>query len=398
MAMTNNQRFSQGVASVWLSMLLVASCSSDAPGSEATLGPPSGATKQPAPTAGGSSATNPGFTASAGMSALQNGTSAAGGSAVVSPVSAGLPVAGAGVLAAVAGRAGGASVVASGSAGVSAPARDGNAGFSGGGSSGSDPAISAGTAGSAKARPPCISDPSKQVALIGDSLVVGFAGSPPLQPALAALIKDAASYPNYAGAGCSIATGGVCLGNYGDVPAQFVAAHAAQPNLKFMIMDGGANDILVCDSARFPGCADICSSPGSSQVQNCKEIVRLAQEAAGKIMKDAANAGVKDIIYFFVPHVPGRDGGYVEITDYAAPPAKQQCDGMFAATAGKLTCHFLDLTPPYAAAGGDKNVANFWSDELHPSSAGQAISATQIEKMMKAECLGQPASSGCCEP
>jgi lysophospholipase L1-like esterase len=236
------------------------------------------------------------------------------------------------------------------------------------------------------------------VALIGDSYIVGIAGSPALQPALAMRVKDAASYPNYAGAGCSLATGGLCLGSYGDVPAQLSAARAAQPNLELIVMDGGANDILVCDSARFPGCADTCNSPGSSQVQNCKEIVRLAQEAAGKLMKDAASAGVKDIIYFFVPHVPGNNGGYVEITDYSEAPAKQQCDGMLATTGGKLACHFVDLTQPFAAVGGERNPANFWSDGLHPSSAGQSIIATQIANTMKAECLGQPASSGCCEP
>jgi phospholipase/lecithinase/hemolysin len=38
------------------------------------------------------------------------------------------------------------------------------------------------------------------------------------------------------------------------------------------------------------------------------------------------------------------------------------------------------------------------SGDVHPTQAGQTIIATEIEKVMKTNCLGQPVSSGCCTP
>jgi hypothetical protein len=67
------------------------------------------------------------------------------------------------------------------------------------------------------------------------------------------------------------------------------------------------------------------------------------------------------------------------------------------ATGGKLTCHFIDLRTPFGNSGtaGGPNIG---PDSVHPSQAGQTIIATEIEKVMKANCLGQPVSSGCCSP
>jgi hypothetical protein len=109
----------------------------------------------------------------------------------------------------------------------------------------------------------CITDPASQAAILGDSYVTGFL-TPALQPALQAVDPTIGQYKNYAGAGCSMATGGACTGVYGNVPAQATAAHSAQPNLKFAIMDGGGNDILICDAGQFPNCGTLCSSAGSS--------------------------------------------------------------------------------------------------------------------------------------
>jgi len=106
---------------------------------------------------------------------------------------------------------------------------------------------------------------------------------------------------------------------------------------------------------------------------------------------------VRDTVYFFYPHIPAKGsggGGYDEILDYAEPLAKQLCDGAATASGGKLHCHFVDLVQPFIAAGGDKNIANFAGDGIHPSAAGQQIIATQITNVMKANCIGQP--SGCC--
>jgi hypothetical protein len=241
-------------------------------------------------------------------------------------------------------------------------------------------------------KPPCISNPS-DVTIIGDSYVTGFF-SPTLQSALAALDPMASQFRNYAVAGTSLATGG-----FGTIPPQFDQAVSANPVIKFSIMDGGGNDILLCDAAKFPACDTTCSTTGSSTKKVCIDIVNTAAAAAHELMAKMANAGVKDIIYFFYPRLPAKGGGYKEILDYAEPLAKSTCDSTAAMTDGKLTCHFVDLAEPFQAAGGDMNPANFSVlDGVHPSQAGQDIAARQIWTTMQNDCLGQSSSSGCCSP
>jgi lysophospholipase L1-like esterase len=263
---------------------------------------------------------------------------------------------------------------------------------SGGGenASGGSPA-SGGSTGSGTAKPPCISNPS-EVVFIGDSYVTGFL-SPALQPSLASLYPAATSYRNYAVAGTSMATGGAT----GLIPPQLPEAVAAGKDIKLSIMDGGGNDILICDATKFPNCATLCSSAGSSKNSECTSIVKQALDAATTLMTNAANDGIKDVIYFFYPHIPDKAGGYSEILDYAEPIAKKLCDDAFTTTGGKLTCHFVSTEAAFKAAGGDENPANFSAvDGIHPSQAGQDIIAKQIYATMQSDCLGQ--TSGCCAP
>jgi lysophospholipase L1-like esterase len=188
-------------------------------------------------------------------------------------------------------------------------------------------------------------------------------------------------------------------GGLGLIPPQLDMAISANPTIKLGIMDGGGNDILICDQNKFPMCNSLCSVAGSSTQQVCKDIVAAAITASGQLMTKAADAGIKDVIFFFYPHITANSGGYKEILDYSRPLAKQQCDGSAAMTGGRLNCHFIDLVPPFTAAGGDMNPANFSTiDGIHPSQAGQNIIAQQIWGVMQSACLGQPASSGCCMP
>jgi len=243
--------------------------------------------------------------------------------------------------------------------------------------------------------PPCITDPGQQAAIIGDSYVTGFL-SPTLLSELGKLVPAANQYAFYAGAGCSMASGGACTGAFGNVPQQATTALQQHPNLKFLLMDGGGNDILICDVVKYPGCNTACNAAGASSNQVCTSIVQGAIDASTKLMQDGANAGVRDTIYFFYPHIPAQNGGYSEILDYALPRAKALCDGAEATTGGKLRCHFIDLVPVFAAAGGAKNAANFAGDGIHPSAAGQALIAKEIQRVMQENCLGQ--TSGCCTP
>jgi lysophospholipase L1-like esterase len=241
-------------------------------------------------------------------------------------------------------------------------------------------------------QPPCLTGAGDAV-ILGDSYVTGFL-SPALQPALAALDPSASNFRNYAVAGTSLANGGVGL-----IPPQLDTAVAANPIIKFAIMSGGGNDILLCDNNKFPGCQATCSVAGSSGQKVCTDIVAAASAAAEALMVKMSSAGVKDVIYFFYPHIVANNGGYTEILDYARPLAKAKCNATAAMSGGRLTCHFIDLVAPFAAAGGDMNPANFSIvDGIHPSQAGQNIIAQEIWATMQSACLGMASMSECCAP
>jgi lysophospholipase L1-like esterase len=241
------------------------------------------------------------------------------------------------------------------------------------------------------AKPPCLANPSDGV-IIGDSYITGFL-SPAFQPALGALYAAANQFRNYAVAGTSMATGGI-----GTIPPQLDQAIRANPTMKLAIMSGGGNDILLCDSIKYAGCADTCKMAGSSKQKVCTDIVNTALTASEQLLMRMADAGVKDIVYFFYPHITASGGGYKEILDYSSPLAKASCETARARSGGKVTCHFIDLIPPFAAAGGDLNAANFALDGIHPSQAGQNIIAREVWAVMQDHCLGQPSSAGCCTP
>ncbi|HEX4475014.1 MAG TPA: SGNH/GDSL hydrolase family protein, partial [Polyangiaceae bacterium] len=283
---------------------------------------------------------------------------------------------------------------------------------------------SGGTSGASL--PACITKAS-QIVLVGDSYITGF-GSPQLQKdALVPKLAAAVGWRNYAVAGISMATGGLfntsnppgfiplefddttkasldVLGASGDAPPTTspVTKGVLQddPDVKLVIMTGGGNDFLLQDATTIPFLGSSCvDETNNSKDPVCQGIVSKALTAATTLMTHAANSGVKDVIYYFYPHLPGGGLGGSnpnELLDYAYPLAKSLCDSAITTTGGKLNCHFVDLRTPFKNAGGDGNTANFAGDDVHPSQAGQNIIATQILGEMQNECLGQAASSGCC--
>ena len=202
---------------------------------------------------------------------------------------------------------------------------------------------------------------------------------------------------NYAIAGMSMAQGGIPLGapaGVAFIPDQFTEAIGIDKDIKLIIMDGGGNDALL--------------PPGGSPAANCKnnamagsdpacqDLVNTTIMAARALTTKMADAGVKDMIYFFYPHLPGT--GTLSgtnpnaIDDYAYPLVQKECDGASMTSGGKISCHFIDTRPAF----GSDFAANISSDGVHPTDAGQKILAKLITDKMKADCLGQ--ASGCCAP
>ena len=164
-----------------------------------------------------------------------------------------------------------------------------------------------------------------------------------------------------------------------------------------MVMDGGGNDILVPDTLQFPQSGDCRQIATSPTIPDCQKIVQKAVDKAVELMNTAADKGVKDVVYFFYPHVP--EGTLIggahpnAILDFAWPRVKETCDGANARTGGRLTCHFLDLIPVF-----DMHPDWFAFTDIHPNATGSQAMAKAVWSIMKNACIAQPASSGCCTP
>lgn len=242
--------------------------------------------------------------------------------------------------------------------------------------------------------PSCIDDPS-DVVIVGDSYVNW--GTHTFIPDLAA--ESGQTWPSYAVGGASMATGGLL----GFIPDQFENAAAVNPNIKVVVMDGGGNDILLPDAFMFPNGAQCTQRTDSPTIADCQKIVATALDTAKTLMQRMADAGVQDIVYFFYPHIPG--GGLIsgpnpnQILDYALPRAREVCESAAAFTGGALRCHFVDMVPAFEGKTGlFSDAVSDAGDGVHPNSQGSKVMAAEVWKTMEQACIGQPASSGCCDP
>lgn len=261
----------------------------------------------------------------------------------------------------------------------------GNGGMSGGGGSGGE--------GPPPAKPPCVKDGS-EVVLIGDSYINWGTHTFPQDMNAVSMMTIGL----YAVGGTSMGSGGIGL-----IPPQFDTALAAHPTIKVVIMDGGGNDVLLPDTVQFPQGGD-CKMKGSMSpsIPDCQKIVQTALDAGTKLFLHMADKGVKDVMYFFYPHVPlntvlgGTDPN--GMLDYALPKIKAACDGAydtsFAANPQKtLRCHFIDTVPIF-----DGHMDYFAAGDVHENPTGSKAITAAIWAQMKTDCVGQTAASGCCAP
>jgi hypothetical protein len=236
-------------------------------------------------------------------------------------------------------------------------------------------------------KPPCITKPN-QVHLIGDSYINYTEHTFPQDLSKAA----GQTYTLDAIPGTSMASGGIGL-----IADQWPGALAGNKDIFAVIMDGGGNDILLADNVLHPGGSACKDSASAGTTPVCQDIVAAAIAAGGKLMKEMSSDGVKDIVFFFYPHIPG--GGLIgganpnASLDYALPMAKENCDGVEEATGGMTRCHFLNLVPVF-----EGHQDWFAGDGVHENSKGSAAMAAAMVALMKDNCIAQPASSGCCTP
>ncbi len=195
--------------------------------------------------------------------------------------------------------------------------------------------------------------------------------------------------------GMSMATGGAGypLGIF--IPNQFDDAIAADPDAHTVLMDGGGNDVLVGWIANAE--IEKCKDTGSSQLPVCQKVVTDALAAADALMGRMLTAGIRDVVYFFYPHIPeGRPIGGPhpnEMLDYALPQIRDFCDGIKGKTDGALRCHFIDMVPVF-----ENHNPEWFNEDIHPNSEGSKAMAKVIWERMSAACIGQKVGASCCEP
>jgi hypothetical protein len=318
--------------------------------------------------AGGSAGTGSGAGGSVGGTAGSNGGTA--GSGAEGGSSAGT----------------GGSGLTGGSAGSGGSGASGGSAGSGatGGSSGTAGSAGTGGTGGSTYRPPCMKDP-KQIITIGDSYMNWVSHTFPQDLNAAAGIT---LRPTYSVGGWAMGSGGIGL-----IPTQFDTAVSQDKDILLVIMTGGGNDVLVPALGR-PDCKNMANA---ATVAGCQQIVTDALAASETLMNKMVAAGVKDVIYFFYPHVPAPTaigGSHPNVMlDYALPKVKAFCDGVTAKTQGKGNCWFIDLVPLF-----EGHMEYFAPTDIHENSMGSKVIAKAIVDLMKSKCLGQPASSGCCTP
>jgi len=248
------------------------------------------------------------------------------------------------------------------------------------------------------ARPPCMQDP-RQVILMGDSYMNWVSHTFPQDMAknFGNGAEGVWDVP-YVDGGRLYAIGAWAMGSggIGLIPDQLDFALADDPNIIAGIMTGGGNDVLV-PGIEWPGGGDCKNSSALPPTEVCQQITETAFDAARDLMMRSADAGMRDVVYFFYPEVPaptliGGDSPNT-ILGWTYPMVEDLCNSTEEVTGGRLRCHFLDTRPIF-----DGHPDYFAPTDIHPNSAGSDALTKAIAALMRDRCIAQSPDSGCCEP
>ncbi|MET0287361.1 MAG: hypothetical protein ABW352_22945, partial [Polyangiales bacterium] len=196
-----------------------------------------------------------------------------------------------------------------------------------------------GGGGGAGLKPKCVKKDS-QVMIVGDSYINWVTHTFPQD------IIDVSkqNWRMEAVGAYSMGSGGI-----GFIPDLYRESMKKDPDCHTILMDGGGNDLLVADSSK-DAWGD-CKTDKAPTLKNCQDIITTAIAAADKMLMEASAAGIRDVVYFFYPHVPNGTllGGPNPnaMLDFALPQVKDFCDGVEEKTKGKTRCTFIDMVPVF---------------------------------------------------
>ena len=251
-----------------------------------------------------------------------------------------------------------------------------------------------------------------EVVMIGDSYLdpsFGNVGPNIIADAQkAGALTATTSYRKYYVGGAAVNNGALTL----NIPYQYETSakgDTSVPNpkdIKVVIMDGGGNDVLIDQRS----CLTDATSAAQMADMPCMMAVTNTVARASSLWKEMATDGVKQIVYFFYPHLDPAGGGLLTapapgvniIDDYSAPLYQKICCGSsFTPTATNYTCTgnapgtqctFIDTRPAFtghSGAAGEPGPDWIQSDHVHPDPAGSTAMAGLVWDTMVANCIAQ---------
>ena len=269
-------------------------------------------------------------------------------------------------------------------AGSSAVAGSSSGSAGNGAEGGSTGAAGGGAEGLAKH--PCVAD-GNEVLFIGDS----YSNYDTAHESLASLmttlaIKDGAlkqgdMYRDRAVAGTTLAAPPAAI------PSQWDMNKTMKP-IKVVVMDGGGNDVLI-DNPQ-------CEPDGSEKDPGCQMVVKGSMDALMSMWPDMQKEGVSDVVMFWYPHMPGvgvlnSQGTGNTISDWTLPMIQDLAKSLTNDTFRVWVVPTVDLFEGHPELF-------YVGDNLHANTMGETKIAEKIWGVMKDNCVGQAASSGCCMP
>ena len=289
----------------------------------------------------------------------------------------------------------------SSSGGTSGGSSGGSSGSgSGSGSSGgsaSDGGSSSGAGDSGPMDMPCVKGAvaDNEVVMLGDSYMdLGNVGP--------TIMKDAnnAMYRHYYLLGSALNYGS----GAGNIPYQWETealmdkAVTNPTDIKVVIMDGGGNDVLIDNSQ----CLTI--PIGSDTGNKCHTAVDASVAKGQSLEMEMASKGVKEIVYYFYPHLDPTVSGHTDANDwldYSYPKGAASCCGAAnvpasgdiscRGTGPGVNCTWIDTRPEFEGHNDHTKASAYWfmSDNIHPTQPGADAISAKVWATMQKYCIAQ---------
>jgi hypothetical protein len=253
---------------------------------------------------------------------------------------------------------------------------------------------------------------ASEVVMLGDSYMdksYGNVGANIIAAAQqAGSLASGTAYREYylAGAAMNNGSGQLNIPYQYDTMAKGDLAVAMPKDIKVVIMDGGGNDVLIDQRS----CLSDATETALMADTACMTAVSNTVARAKQLWQEMATDGVKQIVFYFYPHLDPAGGGLLTtpapgvnlVDDYSAPLYQQICCGSsFTPTTAAPTCSgnapgteciFVDTRPAFnghSGAAGEPGPDYILSDHVHPNAMGSVVIADLTWNAMVANCVAQ---------